>query len=70
MASTSPLVLSMASSEPLRAGVLLQRARRTRLRYAVGQVDVDDVAGFDERVAVALAGPLPVGGQQDDLGAG
>ena len=30
-------------------------------------MDVDDVAGLDECIAEALAGPLPVGGQQDDL---
>ncbi len=31
-----------------------------------GEVDVDDVAGLDEGVAVALAGPLPVVRGDDD----
>ena len=28
-------------------------------------MDIDDVAGLDERIAEALTGPLPIGGQQD-----
>ena len=51
----------------LRAGVLLERgAARAALRGR-GQADVDDVAGLGQRVAVALAGPLPVGGQKDNF---
>ena len=32
-----------------------------------GKVDVDNVAGFDQRIAVALSGPFPVFGQEDDF---
>ena len=67
MASTSPVVLSMASSDALRAGVLFERGAARTAFDAVGEVDVDHVAGLDERVAVALPGPLPVFRQQDDL---
>jgi hypothetical protein len=30
-------------------------------------MDVDDVAGLDEGISVALAGPLPVFRKQDDF---
>ena len=67
MASTSPLVLSMASSAPCAPESCSSEARRAPPSGGRGQVDVDDVAGLDQRVAVAHAGPLPVGGQQHDL---
>ena len=52
----------------LRAGVLLQRgAACTVPSMASAKVNVDHVAGLDQRIAVALAGPLPVLGQQHDL---
>ncbi len=49
------------------AGVLLERGAARRALHGIGQVDIDDVAGLDERVAVALPGPLPVVGQEDDF---
>ena len=52
----------------LRAGVLLECGAVARAAFHDrGKVDVDDVAGFDERVGEALAGPFPVFRQKDDF---
>ena len=51
----------------LRAGILLQGGAAGAAFDGIGEMNIDDVAGLDECVAVALAGPLPVCGKQDDL---
>ena len=42
-------------------------ARRAVAFHGGGEMNVDDVAGLDEGIGGALAGPLPVWRQQDDL---
>ena len=60
MASTSPLVLSMAIRAPCAPESCFESGAARAAFHGRGKVDVDDVAGLDERIAVALAGPLPV----------
>ncbi len=61
------MVLSMAMNEPCAPESCSSVARRAAALQDVAEMDIDDVAGLDEGVAEALAGPLPVGGEKDDL---
>ena len=57
----------MASRAPC-APESCSRSGAARIAFhRLGKVDVDDVAGLDQRIAVALAGPFPVVGQEDDF---
>jgi hypothetical protein len=60
------VVLSMAMSEPC-APESCSGWRGGRGLPWLGELDVDDVAGLDEGVGVALAGPLPVFGQDTTI---
>ena len=56
----------MAMSEPCSAGVLLENGFVGCAFGSLPQMNVDDVTGFHEIVAVGFASPLPVFRSHDD----